>query len=153
MKDVATFASGCFWQVEEAFSRVPGVIIATVGYAGGHVEEPTYELVCSGKTGHAEVVRVVFDSAVVTFEELLNVFWAGHNPTTGDRQGTDVGSQYRSAIFYHTQDQKVAAERSRAELDKSRKYHNPITTEITAATSFYPAEDYHQKYLAKRRRA
>ncbi|HEB12689.1 MAG TPA: peptide-methionine (S)-S-oxide reductase [Actinobacteria bacterium] len=153
MTDVATFAAGCFWQVEEAFSRVTGVITTTVGYAGGHVEEPTYELVCSGETGHAEAVRVEFDPSDVTFEELLNVFWDTHNPTTGDRQGPDIGSQYRSAIYYHTQDQKVSAERSRAELGRSQRYYNQITTEITAATNFYPAEDYHQKYLERSHRA
>ncbi len=152
MNETATFAAGCFWQVEEAFSHVPGVISTTVGYAGGHAQDPAYELVCSGKTGHAEAVRVEFDPSVATFEALVAVFWNSHDPTTRDRQGPDIGSQYRSAIFYHTPEQKAAAERSRTELEKSDRYPNPIATEITSATTFYPAEDYHQKYLEKRRR-
>ena len=153
MREIATFAAGCFWQVEETFGRVPGVISTTVGYAGGHIEEPTYELVCSGKTGHTEAVRVEFDPSVVTYGELLNVFWDSHDPTTRDRQGPDIGAQYRSAIFYHTPGQQAAAERSRAEIDKSKRFSAPVSTEIAPATSFYPAEDHHQKYLEKRRRA
>lgn len=146
----ATFGAGCFWGVESAFRRVNGVISTTVGYAGGSFPNPTYEHVCSGKTGHAEVVQVEFDSAVVSYDELLAVFWDVHDPTTVNRQGPDVGEQYRSVIFYHDLEQKVQAETSKDKLGKSRRYRNPIVTDIAPAAEFYPAEDYHQQYFEKR---
>ena len=153
MKEIATFAAGCFWGVEETFGKVPGVITTSVGYAGGHVENVGYKQVCSGNTGHAESVQVEFDPSVVSFDQLLNVFWKTHNPTTKDRQGPDFGSQYRSVIFYHSQDQKAAAEKSKEDLEKSGEFANLIVTEITPAPEFYRAEDYHQKYFAKKRGA
>ncbi len=153
MKEIATFAAGCFWGVEETFGKVPGVISTSVGYAGGHVENVGYKQVCSGSTGHAESVQVEFDTSVVSFDQLLNVFWKTHNPTTKDRQGPDFGSQYRSVIFYHSPDQKAAAEKSKEDLEKSGEFANPIVTEITPAPEFYRAEDYHQKYFAKKRGA
>ncbi len=153
MKEIATFAAGCFWGVEETFGKVPGVISTSVGYAGGHVENVGYKQVCSGSTGHAESVQVEFDTSVVSFDQLLNVFWKTHNPTTKDRQGPDFGSQYRSVIFYHSPDQKAAAEKSKEDLEKSGEFANPIVTEITPAPEFYRAEDYHQKYFTKKREA
>lgn len=153
MKEIATFAAGCFWGVEETFGKVPGVISTSVGYAGGHVENVGYKQVCSGSTGHAESVQVEFDTSVVSFDQLLNVFWKTHNPTTKDRQGPDFGFQYRSVIFYHSPDQKAAAEKSKEDLEKSGEFANPIVTEITPAPEFYRAEDYHQKYFAKKRGA
>ncbi len=146
---IATFAAGCFWHVQEMFDSVPGVTRTTVGYTGGHTVNPTYEQVCSHTTGHAEAVRVEYDPSKVTYEDLLKVFWENHDPTTPDRQGPDVGSNYRSAIFYHTPEQRDAALKMKAELDESGKYSAPITTEITQAGPFYAAEDYHQHYLAK----
>lgn len=146
----ATFGAGCFWGVEVAFRNVPGVVDAKVGYLGGTLANPTYEDVCSGETGHAEVVQVEFDPARVSFDELLDVFWSNHNPTTRNRQGPDVGTQYRSAIFYHDDEQRALAEKSRARWDASGKFGRPIVTEITAASEFYPAEEYHQRYLEKR---
>lgn len=148
--ELATFGAGCFWGVEVAFRQVPGVKDAVVGYLGGTLANPTYKDVCTGKTGHAEVVQVQYDPAEATYDQLLDVFWESHNPTTLNRQGPDVGTQYRSAIFYHSAEQKDVAERSKARLDASGKLRRPIVTEITAASTFYPAEDYHQRYLEKR---
>ncbi|MBZ0271718.1 peptide-methionine (S)-S-oxide reductase MsrA [bacterium] len=146
----ATFAMGCFWGVEEAFRHIPGVSNTTVGYTGGHKDEPTYKEVCTGTTGHAEAVQVEYDPDKVAFDDLLKVFWSGHNPTTRNRQGPDVGTQYRSAIFYHTPDQKDAAERSKREHEAADTFGGrAIVSEITAASTFWPAEEYHQRYLEK----
>jgi peptide-methionine (S)-S-oxide reductase len=144
----ATFGAGCFWGVEATFREVPGVVDAKVGYLGGTLDKPTYEDVCSGSTGHAEVVEVTFDPDRVSYEQLLDLFWKMHDPTTKNRQGPDVGTQYRSAIFFHTPDQRMAAERSKQ--DAQARFPRPIVTEVTPASTFYPAEDYHQQYLAKR---
>lgn len=146
----ATFAAGCFWGVEETFRTLRGVTGTSVGYTGGHTENPTYRQVCDGNTGHAEAVRVEFDPSVVTYDELLDVFWKLHDPTQVNRQGPDVGSQYRSAIFYHSPEQKLAAERSLRALDESGEYSRPIATEIVQAGAYYLAEEYHQQYLHKR---
>jgi peptide-methionine (S)-S-oxide reductase len=146
----ATFGAGCFWGVEATFRAVPGVTKATVGYAGGTTENPTYEAVCSHGTGHAEVVQVEFDPAIVSYDRLLEVFWSNHNPTTLNRQGPDVGDQYRSVIFYHSPGQQAAAEGSKARLEASGRFKRPIVTFIQPAPAFYPAEDYHQRYLEKR---
>ena len=146
----AVFAAGCFWGVEATFRQVDGVVDATVGYTGGTLANPTYEQVCRTDTGHAEAVRVVFDPSVVSYERLLDVFWACHNPTTLNRQGPDVGSQYRSAIFFRDAEQQKAATASREKMRKSGKFSNDIVTEITEAGVFYRAEEYHQRYLAKR---
>jgi peptide-methionine (S)-S-oxide reductase len=146
----ATFGAGCFWGVEATFRAVPGVTDAAVGYAGGKTENPTYEDVCSHTTGHAEVVQVEFDPAVASYEHLLDVFWANHNPTTLNRQGPDVGDQYRSVIFYHSPEQHASAEASKARLDKSGRYKKQVVTFIESAPTFYRAEDYHQRYLEKR---
>jgi len=148
--DKATFAAGCFWGVEDKFRKVKGVVDTRVGYTGGHTENPTYEEVCSDKTGHAEAVEITFDPEVISYRELLEIFWKMHNPTTKDRQGFDIGTQYRSAVFYHNEEQKKLAEEVKQELDKSGKYEKPIVTEITPAGPFYQAEEYHQCYLAKR---
>jgi peptide-methionine (S)-S-oxide reductase len=145
----AIFAAGCFWGVEELFRTLPGVIETTVGYTGGTTKNPSYEDVCSYSTGHAEAVEVEFDPKKISYEELLDVFWKGHDPTTFNRQGPDVGSQYRSAIFYLNESQKEAAEESKNELQKKTKYKDSIVTEITKASPFYNAEEYHQKYLLK----
>jgi peptide-methionine (S)-S-oxide reductase len=145
----ATFAAGCFWHVEEAFRHLPGILSTTVGYTGGTLKNPTYEDVCTDKTGHAEAVELTYDPQKITYEQLLNVFWETHDPTTQNRQGPDVGTQYRSVIFYHSPEQKSAAEQSKKKLDQSGKYKKKIVTEITQATTFYPAEDYHQHYLEK----
>ena len=149
----ATFGAGCFWGVEELFRNTKGVTSATSGYAGGTTENPTYEQVCSHETGHAEVVEVEFDPAQVSYEHLLDVFWSNHNPTTRDRQGPDVGSQYRSVVFYHSPAQKAAAEKKMAELDKSGRFPRPIVTQIEPAPTFYRAEEYHQQYLRKHGRS
>ncbi|MBL7221472.1 MAG: peptide-methionine (S)-S-oxide reductase MsrA [Phycisphaerae bacterium] len=146
----AVFAAGCFWGVEATFRQVDGVVDATVGYTGGTLANPTYEQVCRTDTGHAEAVRVVFDPSVVSYERLLDVFWACHNPTTLNRQGPDVGSQYRSAIFFRDAEQQKAATASREKMRKSGKFSSDIVTEITEAGEFYRAEEYHQRYLAKR---
>ncbi len=143
----ATFGAGCFWGVEYVFERVPGVLQTEVGYAGGHTENPTYRDVCSHGTGHAEVLRVEFDPAVVSFEQLLEVFWTMHDPTQVNRQGPDVGDQYRSAIFTNSDEQQRAAEASRDTAQA--RFDRPIATEITPAGPFYPAEDYHQRYYDK----
>ena len=146
----ATFGAGCFWGVEAAYRQIPGVISTRVGYLGGKLENPTYHQVCTGRTGHAEVVEVTYDSSRLTYDDMLTVFWDNHNPTTLNRQGPDVGEQYRSAIFYHDDEQKAAAIASKAERDGSGRYRDPIVTEITPASEFYEAEDYHQQYLEKR---
>ncbi len=146
----ATFGAGCFWGVEETFRKINGVTSAAVGYAGGRTENPTYEAVCSHETGHAEVVELEFDPAKVTYRQLLDVFWSNHNPTTLNRQGPDVGDQYRSVIFYHSPEQKAAAEESKANLEKSGRFSRPIVTLIEPAPKFYRAEEYHQRYLEKR---
>ncbi len=148
----ATFAVGCFWGIEEAFRQVEGVTATTAGYSGGTVENPTYKEVCSGRTGHAEVVQVEYDPARVSYEELLNLFWSLHDPTQLIRPGNDVGGQYRSAIFFHTPQQEAAARKSKQDLEASGWFANSILTEITSASTVYKAEEYHQQYLAKRRR-
>jgi len=147
--ETATFAAGCFWGVEALFKQVKGVAETTVGYTGGSTADPNYRQVCTGITGHAEAVQIRFDPKVVSYEELLSLFWRMHDPTTPDRQGPDVGTQYRSAIFYHSPAQKAAAERSKQEFDRSGVYINPAVTEIVPATAFYPAEEYHQDYFEK----
>lgn len=144
----ATFASGCFWCTEAIFSELKGVIHVASGYTGGQTENPTYKEVCSGNTGHAECLHIAYDPAVISFDELLEVFWKTHDPTTLNRQGGDIGTQYRSGIFFHTEEQRVLAEKYKTELDKSGAFTNPVVTEITAFTKFYPAEDYHQQYFA-----
>ena len=145
----ATFAAGCFWHVEDLLNKTNGVKSSAVGYIGGQLPNPTYEEVCTDKTGHAEAVEVNYDPNEISFEELLDVFWSNHNPTTLNRQGPDVGIQYRSAIFYHDKKQKEIAENSKHSLEKSKKYDNPIVTEIVPAPTFYKAEEYHQKYFKK----
>src|SRR5512141_495029 len=150
---IATFGAGCFWGVEAAYRQIPGVLSTAVGYLGGTLKNPTYHDVCSGRTGHAEVVQVTYDPARVTYDDLLTVFWENHDPTTLNRQGPDVGTQYRSAIFYHDDAQKEAAIASKDEREKSGRYRRPIVTEVTPATEFYMAEDYHQQYLETRGRA
>ena len=146
----ATFGAGCFWGVEVAFRQLKGVTDVAVGYAGGRLENPAYEDVCSGSTGHAEVVEVDYDPDQVSYEQLLEVFWSSHNPTQLNRQGPDVGSQYRSAIFTHDEDQAEAARRSKAALEQSGRYARPIVTEITPAGPFWRAEAYHQRYFERR---
>jgi peptide-methionine (S)-S-oxide reductase len=150
MTETATFGAGCFWGIEAAFRRIPGVIDATVGYSGGHTVNPTYKDVCTDDTGHAEVVQVTFDPSQVSYDKLLDAFWQMHDPTQVNRQGPDFGSQYRTAIFFHSPEQKAAAEKSKAALQASAKFRKPVATEITAAGHFYRAEDYHQRYLEKR---
>lgn len=146
----ATFGAGCFWGVEELFRTTPGVVSTAVGYEGGSVERPTYEQVCTDKTGHAEVVQVEYDPAKVTYEQLLELFWANHNPSTLNRQGPDVGSQYRSVIFYHDDGQKAAAQASLAKTNSAGKWAGKVVTTLEPAKTFWQAEDYHQQYLAKR---
>jgi peptide-methionine (S)-S-oxide reductase len=148
----ATFAAGCFWGVEAAFRRVPGIVSTRVGYTGGETENPTYEDVCTGTTVHAEAVEVTFDPAKVTYAELLDVFWASHDPTTPNRQGPDVGDQYRSALFVHGPEQEAEARASKDKLERSGRLRGPIVTQIAPAAAFYPAEDYHQQYFEKQRR-
>lgn len=148
---VATFANGCFWCTEAVFEQTPGVKRVTSGYTGGHVPNPTYPQVCEGTTGHAEACRIEFDPAVVSFEKLLEIFWKSHDPTQLNRQGNDVGTQYRSAIFYHDADQKAAAEKSRDAENASGRHRAPIVTVIEPAGVFYPAEDYHQEYYRNNR--
>jgi len=149
--EYAIFAAGCFWGVEESFRTLPGVISTTVGYTGGNLDHPTYRDVCSGRTGHAEAVRIGFDPGQICFRELLESFWQCHDPTTLDRQGPDIGNQYRSAIFYADQDQKQAAEESLSRQRTTGRYRQPIVTEITPQTAFWQAEPEHQQYLARRR--
>jgi peptide-methionine (S)-S-oxide reductase len=148
--ELATFGAGCFWGVEVTFRNTPGVKDAVVGYLGGTMANPTYKDVCTGRTGHAEVVQVEFDPAEVSYDKLLDVFWENHDPTTLNRQGPDVGTQYRSAIFYHSPEQKRLAEESKKQLEASGRFKRPVVTEITPASTFYLAEDYHQRYLEKR---
>jgi peptide-methionine (S)-S-oxide reductase len=145
----ATFAAGCFWGVEDAFRNVPGVQTTRVGYSGGHTDNPTYHDVCSGETGHAEALEVTFDPALITFEQLLDVFWECHDPTQFNRQGPDFGTQYRSAVFYHSEVQRQAGEASRDRLDQSGRLRRRVVTEITAASTFWEAEEYHQNYHLK----
>ncbi len=148
-QELATFAAGCFWGVEDAFLGVPGVVETRVGYTGGRTDNPNYHQVCSHTTGHAEAVRVVFDPQQVTYEHLLNIFWGCHDPTQLNRQGPDVGDQYRSAIFFHSDEQRRLAEESRAALDGSGRLRKRVVTEIVPAAAFWDAEDYHQKYHQK----
>ena len=148
-RELATFGAGCFWCVEAVFQRIDGVSKVVPGYAGGETKSPTYEQVCSGETGHAEVAQITFDPAIVSFERLLEVFWKAHDPTTLDRQGADVGTQYRSVIFHHDEAQKAAAEESKRAADASGAFADPIVTEISPLTEFYPAEEYHRDYFAR----
>ena len=147
---VATFAAGCFWGPEEDYRTVKGVTKTSVGYMGGHYQNPTYRDVCGGKTGHAEVVQIEYEPSVVTYDELLDLFWAMHDPTQLNRQGPDHGSQYRSAVYFHSPEQEAAAKASMAKLEASGKHRRPIVTEITPAGDYWIAEDYHQQYVMKR---
>jgi peptide-methionine (S)-S-oxide reductase len=149
-QEKANFAVGCFWGVEETFRKLKGVISTSVGYMGGNLDNPTYEDVCTGRTGHAEAVEIIFDPRLLSYQQLLKVFWENHDPTTLNRQGPDIGEQYRSVIFYHNEEQKRLASASKEKLQKSGRYRNDIVTQIVPATTFYKAEDYHQQYLAKR---
>src|SRR5215472_1027157 len=146
---LATFGAGCFWHVEAAFGALDGVVSSQVGYMGGSVSNPGYELVCSGRTGHAEVVHLEYDPQVISYEQLLELFWDLHDPTSLNRQGPDIGTQYRSVIFYHDAEQETAARAAVRALDESGRYHRPIVTEITPAPPFYRAEEYHQQYFAR----
>ena len=150
MTEKAIFGAGCFWGVEETFRNLKGVVNTTVGYAGGTKENPSYEDVCTDETGHAEVVEVEFDPAQLSYEKVLDVFWSSHNPTTLNRQGPDLGTQYRSVIFYHTPVQKAVAEASKQKIDKSGRFNRPVVTQIEPALKFWHAEEYHQRYLQKR---
>lgn len=145
--ETITLGAGCFWCVEAVFQNLKGVESVVSGYSGGHIKNPAYREVCNGVTGHAEVIQIKFDPTVVSIAEILQVFWQTHDPTTPNRQGNDIGTQYRSAVFYHRQEQKQIAELYKEELDKSKTFNAPIVTEITAFTNFYPAEDYHQNYF------
>ena len=147
----ATFGVGCFWGPEETFRKVDGVTSTSVGYMGGSLENPTYEEVCTGRTGHAEVVDVEFDPSRIAYEELLQVFWACHDPTTLNRQGPDFGTQYRSVLFFYGPEQEAAARAAKEKLERSGRYRREIVTEITPASTYYPAEEYHQRYVEKRR--
>jgi peptide-methionine (S)-S-oxide reductase len=149
----ATFGAGCFWGVQAAFDRIKGVTSTAVGYMGGTLDKPTYRDVCGHRTGHAEVVEVTFDPQVVSYSQLLEVFWSVHDPTTLNRQGPDVGDQYRSVIFYHSDQQRAEAEASKAEQDRSGRFRRPVVTQIVPAATFWRAEEYHQKYLEKNGRA
>ena len=146
--ETATLGGGCFWCVEAVYLELKGVVSVMPGYSGGARPNPTYEQVCSGATGHAEVIQIVYDPSVLTYDELLEVFWTVHDPTTLNRQGNDIGTQYRSVIFYHNDEQKEKAEHYKKKLNESDAYKNPVVTEITAFTAFYPAEDYHKNYYA-----
>jgi peptide-methionine (S)-S-oxide reductase len=150
MSEIATFAAGCFWGIEVAFGKIPGVLETAVGYSNGQTENPTYKDVCTDETGHAEVVQVTFDPAKVSYAQLLDAFWAMHDPTQVNRQGPDFGTQYRTAIFTHSAEQEAIAKKARAAVESSGKFKRPIATEIAPAGTFYKAEDYHQKYLEKR---
>ena len=150
MTEEAMFGAGCFWGVEELFRTTPGVTETAVGYAGGQKDQPTYQDVCYTDSGHAEVVHMTFNPEEVTYEQLLNLFFKNHNPTSRDRQGPDYGSQYRSVIFYYNDAQKQAAEKAIAELEATNRYINPIVTQVVEAPTFWRAEEYHQKYLAKK---
>lgn len=153
MTEIVTFAGGCFWCTEAIFKRLKGVISVTPGYAGGKRENPSYEQVSTGATGHAEAVQIEFDPTILPFEKLLDIFWHTHNPTTLNQQGADIGTQYRSAIFYHNDQQKEIAEKSKNELENSGTYTTPIVTEIVPFTTFYKAEDYHEDYYEKNKNA
>ena len=142
----ATFGAGCFWCVEAVFERLEGVVDVIPGYSGGHKNNPTYKEICTGTTGHAEVAQITFDPKIITFDDLLNMFWKSHDPTTRNRQGNDIGTQYRSAIFYHNNEQKTIAEKSKNKVDNSNIFSNPIVTEITKLEKFWVAEDYHNNY-------
>jgi peptide-methionine (S)-S-oxide reductase len=146
----ATFAAGCFWGVEATFRQLPGVVRTRVGYTGGHTENPTYKQVCTDRTGHAEAVEVEFDPRKIRYADLLKVFWENHDPTQVNRQGPDWGTQYRTAIFFHSPEQQAEAEASKQSLEQSHHYSKPIATQIVPAVTFFPAEDYHQQYLEKR---
>ncbi|MEQ1813004.1 MAG: peptide-methionine (S)-S-oxide reductase MsrA [Candidatus Nitrotoga sp.] len=146
----ATFAAGCFWGIEATFRQIPGVLDTSVGYIGGHTDKPTYKEVCAGDTNHAEAVQIIFDPARVSYAQLLEIFWQCHDPTQLNRQGPDVGTQYRSAIFYHSPQQEIAALQSKAQQQNSGRYTRPIATSIIPATAYYSAEEYHQQYLEKR---
>ncbi|ABF41014.1 peptide methionine sulfoxide reductase [Candidatus Koribacter versatilis Ellin345] len=148
----ATFAAGCFWGVEETFRTTPGVVATAVGYTGGHTENPTYHDVCTDTTGHAEAVEVTYDPAKVSYDDLLKIFWENHNPTQMNRQGPDVGAQYRSAIFFYSPEQEAKARASKEALEKSGRFSKPIVTQVVPAEPFYRAEEYHQQYLLKRGR-
>jgi peptide-methionine (S)-S-oxide reductase len=150
MQEIATFGAGCFWGIEAAFRRVPGVLDAAVGYSGGQTQNPSYQDVCTDTTGHAEVVQVTFDNETLSYERLLDVFWTIHDPTQVNRQGPDYGKQYRTAIFFHSPEQEAAAKKSKQALEASGKLRRPVATEITAAGPFWRAEEYHQRYLEKR---
>ena len=145
--EIATFAAGCFWGVEAAFERIDGIEKTTVGYTGGKIKNPTYEQVCTDKTGHAEAVQIIYNQKITTYEQLIEIFWMIHDPTQKNRQRKDIGTQYRSAIFYHNQEQKQIAEKSKKQKEKDLNIK--IQTEITPVKEFYPAEEYHQKYLKK----
>lgn len=146
--DTATFGTGCFWCTEALFEQLNGVVKVTSGYSGGHVENPTYKQVCTGETGHAECVEIMYEPEKISYDELLELFWQAHDPTTLNRQGADVGPQYRSAIFYHNNEQKEKAEKYKEQLNKEGAFGKPIVTEIVPSKKFYPAEDYHQEYYA-----
>jgi methionine-S-sulfoxide reductase len=146
---IATFAAGCFWGVEAKFRQLPGVLSTRVGYTGGQHKNPDYKTVCTGSTGHAEAIEITFDPGIISFDSLLDFFWQFHDPTTLNRQGLDMGSQYRSAIFYHDKEQQAQAEQKKKSLNDKQFFSKPIVTEITAASHFYPAEEYHQCYLEK----
>ncbi|WP_438970977.1 peptide-methionine (S)-S-oxide reductase MsrA [Methylophaga sp.] len=148
--NIATFAAGCFWGVEARFRQINGVVDTRVGYTGGDTTNPDYKSVCTGQTGHAEAIEITYEPSVISFRQLVEAFWHMHNPTTLNRQGPDIGTQYRSAIFYHDDQQKQEAEMVKKELNQQEQFSGEIVTEITPATTFYPAEDYHQCYLEKR---
>ena len=150
MTDTATFGAGCFWGIEAAFRQVPGVVSTAVGYMGGSTDDPSYRQVCTGRTGHAEVVQVEYDPERLSYDDVLRVFWDNHDPTTRDRQGPDVGTQYRSAIFVHDAGQEATARASKDQLEAEGRFRRPIVTDITPAGVFWAAEDYHQQYLEKR---
>jgi peptide-methionine (S)-S-oxide reductase len=147
-KEVAMLGAGCFWCIEAVFEELKGVIAVESGYMGGHVENPTYRAVTTGTTGHAEIAKITFDPSIISFKEVLEVFWQTHDPTTLNRQGADVGTQYRSAVFYLSEEQKETAEFYKKKLNESGAFNGPIVTEITKASAYYPAEDYHQNYYA-----
>lgn len=144
--EIATLGGGCFWCIEAVFQRIDGVTSVIPGYAGGHIDNPTYKEICTGRTGHAEVAKIEFDPKIITFKQILNVFWQAHNPTTLNRQGNDVGTQYRSVIFYHNEKQKQVAEKSKFSADESRYWNEPIITEITLLNNYSDAEEYHNNY-------
>lgn len=148
----AVFGAGCFWGVEEVFRRTPGVVKTEVGYSGGKTQCPTYKAVCGGRTGHAETVKITYDPAAISYGELLKIFWKNHDPTTVNREGPDIGDQYRSAIFFNTEEEEKEARELKENLEKSGRFKNPIVTEITPAEPFYRAEEYHQNYFEKQER-